>query len=333
MARGLSRREYLRVIGRLEGKIKKEYLDIIKRSVARIDLSVLEEAIESGDIRVIADMIFKGQLDMAHMGDTLRGGYFAGAESIMIQADTGFDMTSPQVDRWLKDSTKMLSERLSEDLSTSLVAALREGYLKGDNPRSTARVIAGKINKRTGRREGGIIGLTPNQSSWIIKMREELSELDPGYFTRKLRDKRFDATVRRYIESGKDIPSSVVDKIAGRYADRALLHRAESIARTESIRAIAAGRNEAIEQSIGQNGITKEDTYVVWSSTMDSRTRDAHASMNGQIRAVGEPFIDGDGNELMYPCDPDAPSYTSINCRCMQMMHIDFEKIHRRKYA
>lgn len=54
----------------------------------------------------------------------------------------------------------------------------------------------------------------------------------------------------------------------------------------------------------------------VWIATGDSRTRDWHLSMDGQEVDVNEPFIDGNGNELMYPADPDAAPETVWNCRC-----------------
>lgn len=60
----------------------------------------------------------------------------------------------------------------------------------------------------------------------------------------------------------------------------------------------------------------------VWMATGDDRTRDWHLSMDGQEREIDEPFIDGLGNELMEPGDPDAPSNTVWNCRCSMRSRI-----------
>lgn len=54
----------------------------------------------------------------------------------------------------------------------------------------------------------------------------------------------------------------------------------------------------------------------VWVATADARTRDWHMDMDGQTVSLYEPFIDGHGNELMYPGDPGAPGETIYNCRC-----------------
>lgn len=60
----------------------------------------------------------------------------------------------------------------------------------------------------------------------------------------------------------------------------------------------------------------------VWIATGDDRTRDWHLSLDGQEVDKDEPFIDGHGNELMYPGDPDARAETVWNCRCSMRSHI-----------
>ncbi|WP_230079793.1 hypothetical protein, partial [Alteripontixanthobacter maritimus] len=47
--------------------------------------------------------------------------------------------------------------------------------------------------------------------------RQELEELNGEYFTRKLRDKRFDGIVRKAIATGKPLSVADVERIAGRY--------------------------------------------------------------------------------------------------------------------
>lgn len=57
-------------------------------------------------------------------------------------------------------------------------------------------------------------------------------------------------------------------------------------------------------------------SHKVWIATPDNRVRDWHLSMDGQEVPVNEPFIDGHGEELMYPGDPDGSPRTVYNCRC-----------------
>ena len=52
-----------------------------------------------------------------------------------------------------------------------------------------------------------------------------------------------------------------------------------------------------------------------WMATLDDRTRDAHADLDGQVRDIDEPF-DSMLGEIMYPGDMDADPANVWNCRC-----------------
>lgn len=60
----------------------------------------------------------------------------------------------------------------------------------------------------------------------------------------------------------------------------------------------------------------------VWMATGDERTRDAHLELDGQEVGIDEPFVDMDGNELMFPADPSADPSTVYNCRCTMVTRI-----------
>lgn len=49
-----------------------------------------------------------------------------------------------------------------------------------------------------------------------------------------------------------------------------------------------------------------------WVAVMDERTRVSHASINGEVVPVDQPFSNG----LMYPGDPSGPPEEVYNCRC-----------------
>lgn len=53
-----------------------------------------------------------------------------------------------------------------------------------------------------------------------------------------------------------------------------------------------------------------------WLATLDSRTRDSHAELDGQTVDVDEPFVTRDGTKIMCPGDPSAPPEEVCNCRC-----------------
>lgn len=84
--------------------------------------------------------------------------------------------------------------------------------------------------------------------------------------------------------------------------------RARVIARTEVATASNVGQQVGAE-AVGQ------PMERVWLSTADSRTRDAHANVDGQRVRLDEPFS-VNGELLMTPCDPNGSAENVINCRC-----------------
>lgn len=86
-------------------------------------------------------------------------------------------------------------------------------------------------------------------------------------------------------------------------------------ARTAMTSAQNAGRQEVVEEA-REEGIK---TRKQWIATLDSRTRDAHQDLDGQIAEVDEPFkveVDGEELEIMFPGDPNAEPCLVYNCRC-----------------
>jgi hypothetical protein len=72
-----------------------------------------------------------------------------------------------------------------------------------------------------------------------------------------------------------------------------------------------AGRIEGMKQA-QQMGI---DVKKRWIATMDSRTRDAHRDLDGQVQDVDKPFKSSLG-DIMYPGDPKAKPGNVYNCHC-----------------
>lgn len=77
-----------------------------------------------------------------------------------------------------------------------------------------------------------------------------------------------------------------------------------------------AGRMETMERAKGMGIKIKKK----WIATLDNRTRDAHAELDGQVVDVDEPFVthnrDGSLAEIMFPGDPQADGEQVWNCRC-----------------
>lgn len=82
-------------------------------------------------------------------------------------------------------------------------------------------------------------------------------------------------------------------------------------ARTALTGAECAGRQDSLSAAKKRGISVKKE----WLACADSRTRHAHAVLDGQKADVDKPFK-VDGQEIMYPGDPHAKGELVYNCRC-----------------
>jgi len=94
---------------------------------------------------------------------------------------------------------------------------------------------------------------------------------------------------------------------AGKLSFSGAMANALRIVRTESGRTLNAGAH-ASDMELANQGI---DIQKEWQATLDNRTRDTHAEIDGERAAVDGTFSNG----LMYPSE--------INCRCSTIPIID----------
>lgn len=99
-------------------------------------------------------------------------------------------------------------------------------------------------------------------------------------------------------------------------------------ARTAMTGAQNAGRVERMKEA-EEMGIKVQKQ---WMSTLDSRTRDSHRDMDGEIADTDEEFSNG----LEYPGDPSGDPREVYNCRCTLIYHYpeysDYSKMERTAY-
>ena len=126
------------------------------------------------------------------------------------------------------------------------------------------------------------------------------------------------ASVTSSILQGKGI-GKISDNLQSRMQD---MNRTSAIrtARTAVTGAQNAGRLDTY-RAAQDMGIKLKKR---WLATLDSRTRHAHAMLDGQTVDVDKPFK-VDGYEIMYPGDTSAPGYLVYNCRCTQIAEVDGE--------
>lgn len=321
----MNRKQYLEALDRLEGQIEKVYLDAIREVVSRASVRELEAAIKAQNVEEILAAAGISEASLSMTTEAIRGAFIAGGVAEAGTLRTVFNIRNPRAEAWLADSSSKLVTMIMDSQREAIREVLTFNMELGRGPRQTALDIVGRVNRITGRREGGIIGLTGPQGAYVASARKELMELDRHYFTRSRRDRRFDPTVMRAIKEGQPLSSADIDRIVGRYSDRLLQTRGEAIGRTEAIEALNAGAHQSLQQALDSGEIPPQFVKRVWEAANDSRTRDAHAQMHGQEQPAGAPFRSPSGSLMMFPGDSSlgAAAADIINCRCHLKVQVD----------
>lgn len=125
--------------------------------------------------------------------------------------------------------------------------------------------------------------------------------------------KRVQNSVMQGIIQGESIPQIAKRLEEGLATDNN--RKMNLFARTAITGAQNAGRMERLHEAVGMGVKVKKK----WLATMDDRTRDAHADLDGQEVDIDEKFRvteKGQTYEIDFPGDPNADPSMTYNCRC-----------------
>lgn len=258
-----------------------------------------------------------------------------------------FDMTNPRAESKIRtEAATRITGYVDEQIETAR-RIIGDGFQRGQSPQTIATDIAGRINPISGRREGGIVGLSSPQADYVENMRRRLRSGDSdemlkvlGRFKdgkwvegtgQTLRDRRYDAQIKRAIRdvaAGKPNPLAAdkIDEMVARYSDRLLKRRAEDIARTETAQGVEMARAEATKQALVKVGLPDDAVVKTWVHQGGIRhARDGHLALNGkQVQGVDAVFFLPDGSIMLYPHDPAGGVKNNANCRCRGDHAIDW---------
>jgi len=337
-----TRQNFLRLLDQTWPGVRSEFVAAMRQVQSQADMKALEAAIARGDV----DAAFRAlRFDAADLFRTdtaitaamnAGGNYQMGAfqhatrrAPIANRVVQSFGGRNERAERIALDLGSRLVTEVLDDTRVMIAQTIRAGLEAGAGPLRTALDIGGRVVN--GKRQGGLVGLHSRQAGYVQNMRGELTDPDSmaNYFTRTRRDKRFDGIVRRAMADGKPVAQADIDRMAARYSDRLLALRGETIARTETLKALNAGRQEALDQLIENpnNDVQAGDVVRAWDSTgEDGKTRQSHLDADKQDPVPqGVPFIVG-GYQMMYPGDTSlgAPAGETVNCRCYSDIRIDF---------
>ena len=227
----------------------------------------------------------------------------------------GFDMRHRQAEFFLRHHAAGLVTRMAEEDRAIARGFLSEAMRSRGTPRTVALQLAGRINRATGIREGGIIGLSGPQSEYLRNARGYLAAGDSRYFGLTLRDKRFDGAIRRAM-AGNGVPPDTVEKALTQYSNRMLAARGRTIAETETLTALEAGKHQSMQQAIDSGAIPDRFVKKRWRHSGKANEREDHLAFGGTEAEWGEPFVLPSGARMMHPRDASLGAGASDIVKC-----------------
>lgn len=305
---------------------------------AMAEIQKVTAAIEAGDIEAALDALHIDPAAYNDIAERLRQAYAEGGTTTAEGMPRRFPDGTALVVRF--DGRNLVAEsRLalhSSNLITGLVetdrtvirAALAKSLERGANPRAAALEIVGRISKATGKRTGGVLGLSVPQAEYVASARAELASADPvllqNYLDRKRRDKSFDGLVRKAIRDGKPIDQAKAANALMGYENSLLKLRGELIGKHETFSALESAKEEGYRQAVASGKVDESAVTKTWKHLGNLNPRHQHIAINGQKVGLNGLFLMPDGTTMRHPHDPAAPVKHTAGCHCQADYKIDF---------
>jgi Phage Mu protein F like protein len=292
-------------------------LDLLEKHLGAAWRDVVDQLRDSNAIGEIVDRINRGDIAGAVEGiddavktfadaQAVAFDHSAHAASAWLSSESGsvvrYDQENTRAVAWANDNAATMVREVTQEQKDLVRRVVRDGVADGRNPREVARDIRDSI------------GLTDTQAQYVANYR---TMLEKGNWSdalgRELTDGRDDRTVRGVASRGGSLTSDQIDTMVERYRSNWVGFRAETIARTEGLRALHEGTTELFKQAIDNGDIDADALVREWNHAGSGKnSRDNHVAIDGEQRGIDDAFSIG----LMYPGDPSADPDDVINCRC-----------------
>jgi hypothetical protein len=333
------RQRFELLVSQFEPKVRQAFFEAIDDITDNVVLREIVDKIGDGDIEGAIRAMHLDAAAFQKLDAVLRDAFNASGQSTIetmpaLRDQFGFQIVirwnvrQPAAEQWLREHSSTLITNIVDETREVIRETFTEGLARGDNPTKTAVEVVGKKNRATGRREGGVIGLSAPQAKYVRNARRELEASDKAslqnYMTRERRDKRFDKIELRAIANGTKIPAATADKAVRNYSDKLLKLRGETIGLHETFAALGAAKDAAYQDQIDQGRVRAEHITKEWRHTPQENPRLQHIAMDGQKVLFNQPFVAPDGTQFKYPHAPGVPARHALGCKCFVNYKIDF---------
>lgn len=293
-------------------RLQRAIADVLRTARRQVDVNELARLIERGDFD---RFLTNTSATIANRIGARSSGVFvaSGQSTAQLLSDalnvlSDFNQVNARAVAAMQRSQLELVQDFTREQRAATTAALAESLARGDNTRRQAESIRDSV------------GLTARQERAVQNYRralERTAQGDRSALARSLRDRRFDQTVQNAAAAREPLSQEQIDRMVNRYRERYIGFRAETIARTETLRAVHSGNHEMyLQASEGENALfARQEIEQIWVTNVDGRERESHHLLNGVVRLIGQTFP-GLAGPLRYPGDPSAPAEEVVNCRC-----------------
>lgn len=296
-----------------EQQIQREFLRAVRDTVDGARFGALRDAVARGDYQAAIDAVdideaaFDGLRAM--ILETYAQGGVDAITGVRWPGNVRWNSATPQAESYARDVVGRDITAITEDMRAAVRWTMGDGLAFGRSNNRIALDIVGRVGK-SGKREGGIVGLNERQAEWVRGFREKLVAgvpVDSALLT---------ATDRKLIERG-NLTAAQIDRLTQSYANRQLRSRGLTIARTERGLAVNMGTMEGYRQGAEKTGIPTRALEKEWiHAGVNRKDRPSHVAANGdKVRGLDTPFTVG-GYTCQFPHDPTLPASEVINCGC-----------------
>lgn len=193
-----------------------------------------------------------------------------------------FNFLDPRVIDGIRGLETAAINTLAEQTKEVVRAYVENGIRDGKNVRDIARGLR------------SVIGLAPHQEKYVSNLERELRELSPKFRDRVLRDRRYDRTILKAIESGKPLSEKQISDITSAYRRRFAAHNTEVVTRQTTIDAFRVGRRTAWESAVELGYIDGDTLFRVWvHSDVVEQPRPEHVALDGTEVPWDQPYPNG----------------------------------------
>jgi len=316
----------LRTIDKLMPKVRDTILRFLGKFDAAISLTQVAAALADTPEKILQAMNLEDVLVKinankevkAVMAETMAAGGATASTSLLssVGVSIKFDMLNIRSVDFIQQS----SFSLIKDITNTTREAIREvtlkAFLEGGNPLEQAKAIKNSI------------GLLPKQAGYVANFRKQLIQQTNDPKTLGIAQSMMPANQRllsgpekrlvtRQLATGS-LTNKQVDNLVAAYRKRLLVSRAETIARTETARAAAAGQHELWRQGFEEGLLDPTAMKRFWVFTPDSRVRIDHMDISA-INPLGV----GMDELFSTPFGPIYSNPAEPNCRC----HVELRRV------